>query len=67
MNSLAIIIKPRANGKKILVEMDADKFERLAANLGFFGSDFLKSLGRAEKDYSAGRVKKISSLRELKK
>lgn len=67
MNSLAITIKPRAESKKILIEFDADKFERLAANLGFFGPDFLKSLGRAEKDYSAGRTKKISSLRELRK
>jgi len=47
--------------------MDADKFERLAADLGLFSPEFLKSLNRAEKDYKAGRIKKIKSLKELRK
>lgn len=47
--------------------MDADKFERLAANLGFLNTEFLKSLEEAEKDYKAGRIKKIKSLKELRK
>lgn len=67
MSSLAITIKPNVGRKKILVELDVDKFERLAANLGFFSADFLKSLDKAEKDYRTGRVKKISSLKELRK
>jgi len=66
MAGLSISITPkRVNRRKILVEMDADKFERLAASLGFFSDDFLKSLDRAEKDYKAGRIKKIKSLKEL--
>ncbi len=68
MASLTITIKPQANHpKKILVEMDAEKFERLAANLGLFSPEFLKSLDRAEKDYKASRFKKIKSLKELRK
>jgi len=68
MVSLTITIKPRTNhSRKILVEMDADKFERLAADLGLFSPEFLKSLNRAEKDYKAGRIKKIKSLKELRK
>lgn len=67
MPSLNITIKkPINSGRKILVEMDADKFERLAANLGLFSLDFLKSLDRAERDYKLGRVKKIKSLKELR-
>ena len=68
MASLTITIKPRLNHpQKILVEMDADKFERLAANLGFFSKEFLKSLDRAEKDYNAGRFRTLKSLKELRK
>lgn len=68
MLSLNLTIKPRVNhSRKILVELDADKFERLAADLGFFSSDFLKSLDQAERDYKAGRTTKIKSLKELRK
>ena len=68
MTSLTITIKPRINHpRKILVEMDVEKFERLAASLGLFNPEFLKSLERAEKDYKTGRVKKIKALKELRK
>lgn len=66
MSSLTLTIKQKVNHRKILVEMDAEKFERLAASLGLFGSKFLKSLNRAEKDYKEGKVKKIKSLKELR-
>jgi len=66
MASLTITIKPRKKEKKIIIEMDLDKFERLAASLGFFNPEFLKSLKKAEKDYKAGRIKKIKSLKELR-
>ena len=64
MSSLELTIKKRNN--RVLVEMDADRFERLAANLGFFSKEFLNSLERAEKDVKAGRIKKIQSLRQLR-
>ncbi|MFQ5661827.1 MAG: hypothetical protein ACE5F2_01060 [Candidatus Paceibacteria bacterium] len=66
MSSLAITIKSTKRPKKILIEMDANKFEKLAGDFGFFNPDFVKSLDRAERDYKAGRVKKIKSLRELR-
>ena len=64
MASLELTIKKRNN--RVLVEMDAERFEKLAADFGFFSEDFLKSLERAEKDAKAGRVRKIKSLRELR-
>ena len=64
MSSLELTIKKRNH--RILVEMDADRFEKLAADFGFFSKEFLKSLERAEKDVKAGRIRKIQSLRELR-
>ena len=67
MASLTVNVRAKTKlGKKILVEFDADKFERLAADFGFFGPDFIQSIERAEKDYRAGRVKKIRSLKSLR-
>ena len=66
MVSLNITIKERENrSRKATIELDADKFEKLAGVFGLFNPDFLKSLDRAEKDYKAGRVLKIKSLKEL--
>jgi len=61
---LELTIKKRNN--RVLVEMNADRFERLAAEFGFFGKEFLKSLERAEKDVKAGRIRKIQSLKQLR-
>ena len=52
--------------KRILVEIDADRLERLAASLGLFNPEFLESLDRAEQDYRAGKYRKVSSLKELR-
>jgi hypothetical protein len=68
MKSLTLTIKPVvARSKRIRIEVDADKFERLAADFGLFNPNFLKSLDRAEDDVRAGRTKKIASLRDLKR
>ena len=68
MASLTITIKSQINHpKKVIVEMDAEKLEKLAAALGLFNPEFLKSLDQAERDYKAGRIKKIKSLKELRK
>ena len=64
MSSLELTIKKRNN--QVLVEMNADRFERLAAEFGFFGKEFLKSLERAEKDVKAGRIRKVQSLKQLR-
>ncbi len=67
MASLRVNVRSKASvGKKIVVEVDADKFERLAADFGFYSPAFLRSLERAEKDYRVGRVKKIRSLKSLR-
>ena len=64
MASLELTIKKRNH--RVLIEMDADRFEKLAADFGFFSKDFLESLEQAEKDVKAGRVRKIQSLKELR-
>lgn len=53
--------------RKIRIEVDADKFERLAADFGLFNPDFLKSLDQAEKDVRSRRIKKVTSLRDLRR
>lgn len=65
--TLTLTIKPKTagTGKKVVVEMDADKLERMAAAFGMFNPEFLESVERAERDYAAGRARKIRSLREL--
>ena len=68
MASLDITIKQDGNfPRKATIELDADKFEKLAALFGMFNPDFLKSVARAEKDYKAGRVIKFKSLKDLRK
>ncbi len=64
--SITFAVKQKLKNKKITVEMDAGRLERLVASFGFLNPDFLSSLGRAEKDYGAGRYRKIKSLRDLK-
>ena len=67
MASLNITIKTKTDhSEKFLVELDFNKFEKLASSLGLFSEDFLKSLDRAEKDYKEGKVQKLRSLRSLR-
>jgi hypothetical protein len=51
---------------KFHVELDIDKFERLADILGLYNPDFLNTLDRSEKDYREGRYRKVKSLKELR-
>ena len=68
MVSLNVTIKDGKNRKhKAMVELDADKFEKLAGIFGLFNPDFLKSLARSEKDYREGKFFKIKSLKDLEK
>lgn len=67
MNMLTLNIYPSPkNHGKFLVEIDADRLERLASVLGLYNPDFLESLARAEADEKAGRVKKLKSLKDLR-
>ncbi len=52
---------------KITVELDRNRLERLAGDLGFFSTEFLASLDRAEEDIRAGRTRTVNSLRTLRK
>ena len=52
--------------RKLVLELDAAQFEKLAADFGFFNPAFIKSLERAEVDARAGRVRTIVSLKELR-
>lgn len=67
MVSLNVTIKPSLKSpQKMLIEINAAQFERLAATLGFFSREFLKSVDRAERDFQKGRVKKLRSLKDLR-
>ncbi|MEK7193502.1 MAG: hypothetical protein AAB652_01815 [Patescibacteria group bacterium] len=65
--SIDLAVKRNLKNRKVTVQIDADKLERLAASFGFLNPDFLKSLDRAEKNYAAGRYRKIKSLRDVKR
>ncbi|MBI2409832.1 hypothetical protein HYV30_02195 [Candidatus Kaiserbacteria bacterium] len=47
-------------GRKLVLEIDADRLERLAATFGLFNPAFLESVARAEADYRAGRTHRMS-------
>ena len=66
MSNISIKISPSLKSKKLLVEIDADKLERLASNLGLYNPEFVKSVGSAERDYRAGRSRTLTSLRKLR-
>ncbi len=66
MASLVLNVKTRTRQRKLVVELDADQFERLAANFGFFSSEFFGSLARAEQEIAQGKVQRLRSLRQLR-
>lgn len=59
-------IQQKTNSRKIIVEMDIDKFEKLAAGLGFFQSEFLKSVARAEREIVQKKTRGLRSLKDLR-
>ena len=67
MASLDIKIKKDKRSKRMTIEIDADKFQKLAELFGQFNPDFIKRLDKAEKDVKAGRIRKINSLKDLDK
>lgn len=64
-NLTMIVSKKSAN--KYIVEMDADKLERLAAAMGWFNPDFLSTMKESAADLKAGRYTVRKSLKELQK
>jgi hypothetical protein len=65
MATITVERKPRS--KRIIVEIDADKLERLAASLGLLSSSFLDSVSRSEKEIALGKIKRLRNLRELRR
>jgi len=65
MATITVMRKPKS--KRIIVEIDADKLERLAASLGLFSSSFLDSISRSEKEIALGKTKRLRDLRELRR
>lgn len=68
MATLNVTIRPRqAGSRKLIIELDADRFERLAAGLGLFSREFLSSLERAERETARGKARRLRSLRDLRR
>jgi hypothetical protein len=68
MTTLNLTIRPhQARSRKFIVELDADRFERLAAGLGLFNRQFLASLERAEREIAQGKARRLRSLRDLRR
>lgn len=63
MATLTILRSP--GSRKIRVEVDLDRWERLADVLGFYHPLFLKTLKQSLKESKQGQVRRIESLREL--
>ena len=49
------------------MELDAERFERLAADLGLFNSEFVSSIERAEKEIAEDKVRRLRSLKDLRR
>ena len=67
MNALTLTIRSITRGKeKVRVELDAERFERLAAGLGFFNSEFITSIDRAEQEIAQRKTKRLRNLKDLR-
>jgi hypothetical protein len=62
-----ITVERKPKSRRILVEIDADKLERLASSLGLFSSSFVDSVSRSEEEIALGKTKRLRSLRELRR
>ena len=68
MNALTLTIRPSTKQKeKFRVELDAERFERLAAGLGFFSDGFMASIDRAEREIAEKKAKRLRSLKYLRR
>jgi hypothetical protein len=65
MTTLTVIQKP--SKKKVHIEIDLDRWERIAADLGLFRREFLESVNRAEQEIARGKMKRLRSLATLRK
>jgi hypothetical protein len=62
-----ITVERKPKSRRVAIEIDADGLERLAASLGLFSSNFLKSLSRSESEIALGKTKRLRRLRDLRR
>lgn len=67
MSNRTLTADVQKRSRKIAIEVDADRFERLAAVFGMFNPDFLRSLARAENDYRTGKTRRLTSLKDIRR
>ena len=68
MKAMATItVERKPKSKRIIVEVDAAKLERLAASLGLLSRSFLDSVSRSEEEIALGKTKRLRKLRELRR
>jgi len=65
MATITLATKPKS--KRIIVEIDADRLERLAASLGLLSQNFLDSISRSEEQLASAKTTRLRSLRELRR
>lgn len=62
-----LTIGKKNTSHKVKIEINSEQFERLASSLGFFSTNFLNSLERAEHEVARGKTKHLHSLRDLRR
>jgi hypothetical protein len=62
-----ITVEREPHSRRIVVEIDADRLERLAASLGLLSPSFLDSILRSEEEIALGKTKRLRNLRELRR
>jgi len=63
MATITILQKPSL--KKTRVDIDLDKWERLADIFGFYKPSFLHTLEQSLKESKTGKITQIKSLKEI--
>ena len=63
---LTLTVKSKRDGKNARVEVDADRFERLAGTLGLFNTKFLTSIARSEREIKSRKTQSLKSLKRLR-
>ena len=62
-----ITVEQKPNSNRITIEVDVNKFERLAANLGLFSKEFLSSLNQSERETKQGKLTRLRNLKDLRR
>jgi len=66
MPTITILEKPGTRGKA-RIEIDLNRWERLADVFGFYRPEFLKTLKESLRESKTGRIRKVKTLRELER